>query len=346
MVYGRFSLKREIEYPNNRHGYLWAYSRIARFEYMKAVLPALLLCILLGADDTSVFISPYVILIIPSLFLTYMSGFIVNAISDYEIDKTYGTYKEEIPKAVDKLGMRGIWIILMIHIVVPLCITLYVSLTLDKIELFILLCVGYFLGMGYSLKPFTFKTRGIWHVISLASCALLLPMLFIYLLFSSRIQFPDLVIIFGFTTLHYLLTLTNQAVDYFEDKKYDVHNPTVVWGLKRSLYWAMVFMVMGLVIMIIGLIFKAWALMETSFLFSEWAILLIPGMVILLVISYIIPFMGTRDLLRIAKMDMDDGEKAKRMKARIHYSMWHTSGIVGLTVIVSVMFASVQLWPV
>ena len=339
-------MKSETEDLNNRHGYLWAYSRIARFEYLKAVLPALLLCILLGADDILIFISPYVIMILPAIFMTYLSGFIVNAISDYEIDKTYGTYKGEIPKAVDKFGMRGIWIILVIHILVPLCITLYVSLVLNKIELFILLCVGYFLGMGYSLKPLTFKTRGVWHVISLASCALLLPMLFIYLLVSSRIRLSDIVIIFGFTTLHYPLTLTNQAVDYFEDRKYEVHNPTVVWGLERSLYYTMVFMTVGLIIMIIGLILKAWMLKETSVLFADWVVWLIPGMVILLVISYIVPFRGTRDLLRIANSRLGDGEKAKRMKSRIRYSLWHTSGIVGLTVIVTVMFVSVQLWPV
>ena len=313
---------------------------------MKAVLPALLLCMLLGADDISVFISPYIIMMIPALFLTYLSCFIVNAISDYEIDKTYGTYKGEIPKAVDKIGMRNVRILLIIHIVVPLGVTLYVSLALNKIELFILLCAGFFLGMGYSLKPFTFKTRGIWHVISLASCALLLPMLFIYLLVSSRIRFHDLVIIFGFVTLHYPLTLTNQAVDYFEDRKYGVHNPTVVWGLKRSLYWTMIFMAVGLVIMIIGLILEAWTLTETSVLFADRVMWLIPGMVVLLALSYIVPFRGTRDLLRIAKMDMGNGEKAKRMKSRIRYSIWHTSGIVGLTVIVSFMFASVQLWPV
>jgi len=73
---------------------------------------------------------------------------------------------------------------------------------------------------------------------------------------------------------------------------------------------------------------------------------LIPGMVILLVISYIVPFRETRDLLRIANSRLGDGEKAKRMKSRIRYSLWHTSGIVGLTVIVTVMFVSVQLWPV
>ena len=339
-------MRSEIGVSTNRHGYLWAYSRIARFEYIKAVLPALLLCMLLGADDLSVFLSPYVILIIPSLFLTYMSGFIVNAISDYDIDKTYGTYKGEIPEAVDMFGMRYIRIILMIHIVVPLCITLFVSLALNRIELFILLCVGYFLGMGYSLKPFTFKTRGIWHVISLASCAMLLPMLFIYLLISSSIRFPDIVIIFGFSTLHYALTLTNQAVDHFEDRKYNVHNPTVVWGLERSLFYTIVFMAVGFMIMIMGLIMKAWALAETSILFADWVMWLIPGMVVLLAASYIIPFRGTRDLMRIANMDIDDREKASRMKSRIRYSRWHTSGIVGLTVIISIMFASVQLWPV
>ncbi len=326
--------------------YLWAYSKVARFEYLKAIIPAVILGILLGARNFQGFSSIYMLASIPALFMTYLSGFIVNAITDYEIDKTYGTYKSEIPRAVDRFGMRGMWILLLSHIVIPLAVSLWVSLSVHKIELFLLLCIGYFMGMGYSLKPFTFKTRGIWHPISLASCAFLLPLLYIYILASPAIHLPDLVIIVGFSTLHYALTLTNQAVDYYEDKKYSVHNPTVLWGLEKSLNYTLVFMGTGLVIMITGVILKVQMVADLSKFVSEGQPWLIPGMVAVVLVFYTIPLKGARDLLKIVRSGSTDASKSARMKNRIKYSAWHTSGIAGITIVVVIMFAALRFSPV
>jgi len=325
--------------------YIWAYSKVARFEYLKAIIPAVILGLLLGARNFQGFGSIYLLVSIPALFMTYLSGFIVNAITDYEIDKTYGTYKGEIPRAVDHFGIKKMWILLISHIVIPLAISLWVSLSVHKIELFLLLCIGYFMGMGYSLKPFTFKTRGIWHSISLASCAFLLPLLYIYILASPEVHLPDLVIIVGFSTLHYALTLTNQAVDYFEDKKYSVHNPTVLWGLKKSLNYTLIFMGIGLTIMITGVIMKARMVADVSKFVSEGQPWLIPGMVVVVFLFYTIPLKGARDLLKIVSSGSDDSSKSARMKNRIKYSAWHTSGIAGITIVVIIMFAGIRFSP-
>ncbi len=327
-------------------GYIWAYSKVARFEYLKAIIPAVILGLLLGARNFQGFTTIYMLASIPALFMTYLSGFIVNAITDYEIDKTYGTYKGEIPRAVDRFGMRGMWILLLSHIVIPLAVSLWVSLSVHKIELFLLPCIGYFMGMAYSLKPFTFKTRGIWHPISLASCAFLLPLLYIYILASPAIHLPDLVIIVGFSTLHYALTLTNQAVDYYEDKKYGVHNPTVLWGLAKSLRFTLIFMGIGLVIMVTGVILKARMVADMSKFASQGQPWLIPGMVAVVLIFYTIPLKGAWDLFNIVSSGNDDSSKSRRMKNRIKYSAWHTSGIAGITIVVVIMFAAIRFSPV
>lgn len=325
--------------------YIWAYSKVARFEYLKAIIPAVILGLLLGARDFQGLSSIYLFASIPALFMTYLSGFIVNAITDYEIDKTYGTYKGEIPRAVDRFGIRKMWILLISHIVIPLAVSLWVSLSLHKIELFLLLCIGYFMGMGYSLKPLTFKTRGIWHPISLASCAFLLPLLYIYILVTPEIHLADLVIIVGFSTLHYALTLTNQAVDYFEDKKYKIHNPTVLWGLAKSLRYTLVFMGTGLFIMVAGVILKVQMVADISMFVSQGQPWLIPGMIAVVLVFYTIPLKGAWDLLKIVTSESDDTSKSARMKNRIKYSAWHTSGIAGITIVVVIMFAAIRFSP-
>lgn len=326
--------------------YLWAYSRISRYEYLKAVVPALIIGTLLAAKDMSFLSDPFYYIGITSIFLTYMSGFVVNALSDYEIDTKYGTYKSETPRAVDTLGKRTVQLILWgPHVLLPILITAYIAFTRGPFLLLPLLLVGYFFGLGYSLKPFQFKVRGVWHIISLATSAIFLPLMYIYLLVGFDITSLDFMIIIGFTVLHYSLTITNQAVDYFEDSRYGVHNPTVVFGLTRSLRYTLAGMVLGFLILVssIGL----WVLntAPNSALLQPYGPIpaIIGGVVIML--GYKLPFEGTYKLLRIAQSHVPDENKSNMMKRFIDYSRWQASGILAMAVVIVLVFTSIQVFP-
>lgn len=323
-------------------GYLWAYSKVARLEYLPAIIPGLIIALILSLPTVTSILSIYFVEAIIGLFMAYLSGFIINALGDYEIDKTYGTYKSEIPMAVDTFGWRGTWILLFIHVVVPIGFTVHLALLTSRYIIIPLLLIGYVFGLGYSYQPFNFKVRGIWHPISLASSAMLIPLLYIYALFYTEYNPWAVIAIFGFTITHYSLAITNQAVDYFEDKRYGVENPTVKFGLERSLKCSFVGQIIGLFILTTALIFFISSIVFTSTFSIYYGFYISVFIVLTVSIGYLIPLKGTLKLHKIADTpSLSERAKSELMKRAIKYPKWQASGLITvMLILLSALFVS------
>ncbi len=325
---------------------LWAYSKLARLEYLPAVIPGLIMALALSLPSREMILSPYFIEAFSGLFMAYMSGFIINALGDYEIDKTYGTYKGDNPRAVDLFTKRGVWALLAVHTILPMLFSLHLAMVFTKPLLPILLGLGYVFGLGYSVPPFNFKVKGIWHPVSLACCAFLFPLLYIYILFSTVFSWWAIAAIVGITVAHYSLAITNQGVDYFEDKQYGVENPTVKFGLARSLKYSGAGLGLGFSIIVASIIMFSLQVMAETTLLGSYLLYIPVAIGALLFFSYSVPMKGTVKLYRIARTRAPDQKKSWAMKNYINYSRWQASGIIGLMIVLVTVNLTPVLYPI
>ena len=182
--------------------YMKAYYRVCRLEYAPGEIPAMLTVLFLGSLTVSRFFDPIVIEALLAFMLLYLSGFIINAITDKEIDKNYDTFKTSIPKSVDILGEKTCWGLLIGHVTIATALSVHISFVMNSFIPLGLVVIGSFFGLGYSIRPFQFKVRGIWHAIALGSSAFFLPFIFLMFVVANGISFPLILFILGFSFVH------------------------------------------------------------------------------------------------------------------------------------------------
>lgn len=318
--------------------YLKAYYRVCRLEYLPGEVPAVFTVLFLGAASIARFFDIIVMEAMAVFLLLYLSGFIINALTDQEIDKKYGTFKTDIPKSVDFLGERALWGLIILHVSVSVILTIHISLVMGTFIPLIFVGLGIFLGLGYSVKPFHFKVRGVWHAIALGSSAFFLPFIFLIYVVGNGLAFPIILFIAGFTFVHYGMEFGNQAIDYLEDKEHGVKTPPVRWGMENSLMIAMNCMLVGIVIEAVGLYY----LLQMKEVFAALGFILFHGtyaaLLSIIIVGYYIPMKG---LYRMQKTlhGSDSYEEGMPILRKIcNYAKWQTSGVLGVAVVSGILF--------
>ncbi|UCH89958.1 MAG: UbiA family prenyltransferase [Thermoplasmata archaeon] len=217
------------------------YSTLSRFEFLPAVTVAILIGIFLGAPTFSdLFTLRMAVILIEGLLIFYLlfnTGFMVNCWADWKVDEIY---KKNLAEAVRKFGRQKLLQLVIIHIALAILLTVHLTLIYTfRPEIFVMVLIGIFIGVGYSVEPFRFKSKGGWHSL-MALPVFAIPGLFAYLL-VSEIAFSTmyfklfLFIVVGITCAHYGLVLISQAEDYPEDKAAGLRTPPVAWGLPTVL---------------------------------------------------------------------------------------------------------------
>ena len=323
-----------------------AYTTISRFEYWPGVAPGILVPLLLGMSSLDQLVSPLVIEMIILCILLYFSGFIINSLADRELDKKYETFKGGISEAVEFLGVAKVKRILALQVTVAVLLGLHIGITLQNPWILLLLGLGVLFGLGYSVDPFYFKVKGIWHAISLGSSAFFIPLMFIYLTVASTIEPLDVLLIFGLTIAHYSMTMANQAADHLEDQQEGVLSPTVRLGLQRTLQWSLIMTIIGVmfIMIIVGAMYVSTGYsllfgLDIEGLPSAAVVLLLSITTVIIAIGYYIPVRGLRDLLNFSNQPIPIEKRMELIKARINYSSWQASGIIGIAVALGVLFA-------
>jgi 4-hydroxybenzoate polyprenyltransferase len=328
--------------------YIKAYRIISRYEYWPGVAPGLFLSLMLGLNSLEQLLSPIIFEIIAICILLYFSGFVINSLVDIELDKKYKTFKSKIPEAVELIGVGRVKAILAAQVAMALILGLHISITLSNPWLFALVCLGTFFGLGYSIKPFHFKVKGIWHAVSLGASAFFIPLLFIYMAVADVIDPLGVLLILAVTITHYSLSMANQAADHLEDEREGVLTPTVRLGLVRSLNLSVKMTTVGMVVIIfiIGAIYlnsdvlASYNIGFASNLPISTSILLLPVAVLILSIAYYIPIKGLRDLHRISIEPTPLEQRMEKIDKRINYAIWQASGIIGVTLTLAILFVA------
>ena len=190
-----------------------------------------------------------------------------------------------------------------------------------------------------------FKTKGVWHIVSLSLSAFLIPFVFLYYAIALTIELPIVVAMLGFMTGHYAIALANQSGDFREDRRVGLTTPAVKWGLSRTLRFAIYFSIFGIIVLGIGLV---WILSAVP-LAESLGLGMLPNVVLaavftgtFLTIGYYIPVKGLLDIHSLSRSKRPINPKMNAIKKRLNYPKWQASGIMGILG-VSILFFGVKL---
>ncbi|MCD6384059.1 MAG: UbiA family prenyltransferase [Thermoplasmata archaeon] len=315
-----------------------AYKKAARLEYSIAEFPGVIIPVFIALTLVRSVDPLRAVEAISAFLLLYLSGFLVNSLSDLKVDEKYKRY---VAEGVRSLGRRNLIVLLVIHLALALLLTVHLSILLKSYIPLILYAIGVFFGIGYSVEPLHFKVKGILHPIALGTSAFFIPFLFLTYTISGMMPPLLLPLGVGFTLLHYGIALTNQAQDLIEDRDTGVLSPAVRWGLGRTLKSALLLFSIGFLILLFGLFFfiKELAIDPGA----EIALFLLSALIV--VLGYLVPLRGMGDLYRISMKSLSLEEKIAKVKKRLSYPRWQASGLYSLLFTLVIISSATRIFP-
>lgn len=297
-----------------------SYTTLSRFEFLPAVAVAILIGIFLGAEsfqkllelDTIIFVIEGLVI----FFLLFNAGFQVNCWADWEVDKVY---KTRLYETVMRLGRKNLGRMVAVHIALALILSIHLAYALGKIEILLLVIVGTFVGIGYSVEPLRFKRRGSLHML-MAFPVFFIPGTFSYLLvhtlpLTEPSTYFFLLIAIGITLAHYGLVLISQTEDFPEDKASGIETPAVSWGLRKTISIAFYLNLIGSAMIIAG--FALW------FSFYAYLLFYLP----LLIAGRLIPLRDVYALHEKGKSLEEEKILEEIRKEMPKYPKWHGIGL-------------------
>ncbi|MEW5759155.1 MAG: UbiA family prenyltransferase [Candidatus Thermoplasmatota archaeon] len=294
-------------------GWLKNYCTLSRFEFLPATSVAILIGIFLGAGSfyelTNIAVLVHIFEGLIIFYILFNTGFMVNCWSDWKVDEKY---KSRLAKAVEEIGRRNLGILVIIHLLIAFILAIHLTISINKIEIFALVGIGVFLGVGYSVEPIRFKSRGVFHSV-MAIPVFAIPGTFSYYLvgeFSLNIfTFGFILLVIGITTYHYALVLISQTEDFPEDCETGIKTPAVIWGIKKTV-------LISYSLLIFGSTFNITAFIVFFLLLNNYFLLF----VILLIFAELFPIYT---IAKLNKIDVQD-ELLKRIRLEMkNYPKWH-----------------------
>lgn len=205
---------------------------IRRKEFFLAELPIFLIPLLLSIGSWQDFLNPMLYLGLLSVVLLFNIGDMINCYADYELDSIYKSY---LSNAVYELGKRNVRIQMIVSGVLALLISFYISIATKQYYLIPLVIAGTFIGLQYSVKPFKFKSRGLWQLLCLWLIIFFGPMLYTAII-TAGFPSPLQIALFSLYGFHQMgIILLNTAEDYTEDKATGLNTIIIYLGLHRAM---------------------------------------------------------------------------------------------------------------
>jgi 4-hydroxybenzoate polyprenyltransferase len=313
--------------------FLSSYLRVSRSEYIKGELPAVFIPALLTATSFGALLSVNVLESIAVFSLLYVTGFMINSLTDREIDLNYSTFKRGIGTAAGELGERRILGLIALQVGAGLALTIDLAGRLGNPWLVPLALGGLFFGLAYSVRPFAFKTRGLAaHAISLSISAFTVPFIFLYVAARGSIDAPGLLVISAFSVTAYSLEYANQAYDFTEDLHAGVATPAVRMGLRKSLRFAFWLCAASLPLLAFSLAYLALSRPAVTVAAGPDARFIVAmGAVAAVAAGYYLPLRGLARIARAAReADSDSEDLVATVHRECNYSLWQAAGVTGL----------------
>ncbi len=325
---------------------LWAqvmaYLHTCRYEYFPGEAPAMLVPLFITSSSFGEMITFNLVLGLVAFLLLFLSGFTINAYTDRKLDAHYDSFKRNISSSVGVLGAKRLLHLTIAQVAVAVFLSAIVAIRMSEPLLFLMVLVGVFFGIGYSIKPLNFKERGsIWHAVALGTSIFFIPLLFLYWIAAGALTLFIVILAVGFSAVHYAMEYGNQANDYLEDRAANVLTPPVRLGISKSLWIAMYMFVAGAIV--VGYSFQYLILhneaLAAHFTSSSlWLVVLVIWAI--LAAGYYLPVRGLRRMWAISSVSDDIDRDMPLIKQQCHYANWQTSGIVALLFVSIIIFGT------
>ena len=302
------------------------YTTVSRWEFLPAVSIGIFIGIFIGAESIQQLLSiDFIFTLLEGIIvflLLFNVGFMVNCWADWKVDELY---KTKLYHAVKNMGRNNLGYLVVIHIIGAVILAYHISIVINRIEISVLVWIGTFLGVAYSVEPFRFKKRGILHSL-IALPIFLIPGVYSYFLVNNQPLLSPYTLFFlllaiGITIGHYALILISQAEDTPADKKMDLYTPAVKWGLKKTLFISFYSNLIGSIIITIAII-------PLFLLIHVWLLVLVP-------IIIIGRYFSMKEVYSLHKFSLSSPQEnilLNEIRNRMSkYPMWHAYGLTGLT---------------
>jgi len=166
------------------------------------------------------------------LFVLYALGDGINCLADRDLDAVYKTH---LSRAVYELGVPFVTFLTVLEIVLALGLAIHLSWLTGKWIFLGLVSFGIFLGVGYSIRPLHFKSRGVGHLVCLWLLLYFVPMLYAALIVTDELSLAVAALAASYATVEMGVILVNTAEDYPEDLDAGIRTTVVALGLHRGI---------------------------------------------------------------------------------------------------------------
>lgn len=208
---------------------------ISRAEFLMPNLGSLLMGLAWGVTSP---IDPITltVLVASSFAVINLSSAIgaqLNTLYDYDLDLK-DPRKKHIVQALDAFGQKRLKMVLAVEFILNAVLVSALSLSLEKPLLLLMWVVGISLGYAYSAPPARLKSRFWLAPIALIFVLAVLPVLFAYHLFTTRLNYFFIMSLVGLALTVYGVIVPTEIRDYFGDNALNVETMTVRLGLVKA----------------------------------------------------------------------------------------------------------------
>lgn len=327
--------------------FYFASAQVFRLEYVFATIPGLTITFFLCARHPADILTIPVIegLVVAALMI--FAGLGINAVTDREIDAKYATHKSRIPDAVDVIGVRRVWWIIVSMILTAFGLAAHLCWQFQS-WLPLLLALGEaFFGYGYSLSPLHFKIRGVaLHALSLTLATGIIPFALSAYTYLGEIPPALAIFIAGFAIVQYGFEFANQALDYLEDRTENLLTPAVRLGLHRSIDAALFVPTVGMVVAFAGLYLLFVSRIESSGLeipvtqvLTAWGVA-----IFVMLVGYAHPLTKTFEMRALCR-GVPAELCAPKLPGLIRYARWQASSVAGTAAAAAIFYVTTNyLW--
>lgn len=213
---------------------------IRRKEFFVAELPIFLIPLILCMGSLTKLSDPMLYVGLAAIIMLFNVGDMINCYADYELD---AIYKSHLSNAVYELGRKNVLLQILLSGALGLLLTALVAAQTGRYYLFYITLAGTFIGLQYSIKPFHFKSRGLWQLLCLWGIIFFGPMLYTGIITNG---FPGttLLMLFALYGFHQMgIIMLNTAEDFTEDKATGLNTVIISLGLQRAMllaYWLVI----------------------------------------------------------------------------------------------------------
>ena len=168
----------------------------------------------------------------------------INTMADYELDLKDST-KEELVKAMRSVGTSKVKKLIVIELLLSLVCIALLWQTQGKPAILFMWAAAVFLAYAYSAKPLKLKSRSWFAVLTLIIVLSILPVGFVYHVFSSELDLLFLLFLSGQALTVYGVIVPAEIRDYFTDKAMGIKTMTVKLGLVKASLFSMLLLGIG-----------------------------------------------------------------------------------------------------